>query len=270
MFRTFTLCVLALVAATPGVRAEVVPINLTLFPVPGTNSLELTASIPTLNASESDQAQLSGNVLATLGIEFDPITAEVSDLNAVEFTGGSIVFSNTSFFFDLGLLGTLTATGQGIQGTLDTLAPPGTIAGGLFDTSEHVLVLNQGSIDASATGFAGTLLGGPVQVDLAQNNVPAAIAGPPGQLAVQLVSLIGNVATYEAALTVPIDFSTQIYDSPQVDLLGQGIVFAAGQFSRITPIPLPATLPLLAVSMALVAALRRSRRGAKGQKMGAV
>ncbi len=205
------------------------------------NQFEITVTAEAFGQtpSDSDTATVTGNMVATLGVEFDPATQEVTSVDELEFTGGTIHLSDVSLTLNFGfLLGRVDVTGSGVSGTLDTPDPPGAVTGGEFNTAEHLVILNEGQFHAAGTGLIGGLFD-PITIVLSEQPIEAT-SEMTGRLDVSLHEVVGEVATYDALLRLPVDFDEEIYnqDGVVVTLAVAGTLEAAGQFSR--PVPLPA------------------------------
>ncbi|MBN2475196.1 MAG: PEP-CTERM sorting domain-containing protein [Pirellulales bacterium] len=236
------LALLCLLAVGPAVFGETIPVDLGLTSPPNPmNHLEMTvtAGYGAIQRSDSDTTDASGNILSRLGIDFDPVTHQVQSVDEVEFTGGLVSFTDMSFVLDFSFFGWIEATGSGIGATLDTPYPPGTVAGGDFDTAEHLVVLNQGSFVASGTGLVGGVLDpNPTVIDLSTSPVEATTSAT-GQLQASLASIHDSLATYDVVLTLPVNFDEAVMDDGTVSVrvAATGTFEAAGQFTRALPPP---------------------------------
>ena len=253
---TMGLVSVLLAAATPPALADLIPVDLALVPPSAQiNTLELTITAEALGSAlgDSDSATLTGNVLAELTINFQPVTLE-ADTVGLEFTGGRFVGSDVSLSLNFGLLGGIQATGTGIAGTVDTPAPPGLVVGGTFAGSDHVAILNEGIVYAHGTGTVGGLFD-PLTVDLSVYPI-ITFSAEQGSLLVSAPVIAGPLATYDVTLTQPVELEEELYRDADVivTVTGSGVLQATGQFV----IPGPATLGLLlAGGPALVARRRR-------------
>ena len=128
--------------------------------------------------------------------------------------------------------GPRTVDGTDISGTLDTPNPPGTVSSGTFNTSEHLIILDQGQLVAQGTGTVGGLLDpNPMVFDIAADPI-AATSSMTGMLDVSLVSFDHAIARYDAVLTLPVNFDERVYDESglTVDVSGVGTLEAADRF----------------------------------------
>ena len=226
-----------LLAATTPALAVIVPVDLGLTPPDPMNQFDIsvTAQAFGMPRSGSDTATVTGNVLAALGIEFDPVTHEVTSVDELEFTGGTIYLSDVSLTLNYGLLGTILVSGTGVSGTLDTPDPPGTVTEGTFNTAEHLVILNNGQFHAYGTGAVGGLFE-PITIDLSAEPV-GATTDMTGYLDASLSTVVRETATYDVAMTLPVDFDEVVYDQDRVvvTVAVVGTVESTGEFSRTVP-----------------------------------
>jgi len=235
---TMGLVSVLLAAATPPVLADLIPVDLTLVPPSAqVNTLELTITAEALGMTfgDSDTATLTGNALVELTINFQPVTFE-ADTVGLEFTGGRFAVSNVSFSLDFSLFGEVQATGTGIAGTLDTLAPPGLVVGGAFAGSDHVAILNEGTVYAYGTGIVGGLFD-PLTVNLSVDPI-AAPGAQQGSLLVSSPVIAGPLATYDVTLTQPVELDQELFRDTDfvVTATGSGVLQATGQFVIPKPV----------------------------------
>ncbi|MHC4738153.1 MAG: hypothetical protein ACYS9Y_04520 [Planctomycetota bacterium] len=217
--------------------AETVLVDMGLTIPAQTNRLEMTVEAEALSMTrdDSDSATLTGNALAYLQVNFDRFTYEVNDVSGLEFTGGSINFSDTSFHVDFGFsIGDIYVSGTAISGPLDTPNPPQAVSGTTFNASEHQLILNNGNFHVSGTGMVGDLFD-PFTINLFTEPIVSSNNGT-GTILVSLLSVDGHTATYQTSLTMPIFFSKQIFSNSSVTIYvtGVGTLEASGQFTRCT------------------------------------
>ncbi|HUT09910.1 MAG TPA: hypothetical protein VMY42_05405 [Thermoguttaceae bacterium] len=213
-------------------------VELQLTPAtPQTNTLDIsvTVEVSGFNLSDSDTATVTGNVLATVGVEFDPATAAVTDVDELTLNGGIVYLSDVAFNMSVIFVGGINITGTDISGTLDTPNPPGTVTDGAFNTAEHVLILDNGQFHASGTGLIGQQFA-PVTINLADEPMEAT-GDMTGHVDVSLLTVVDDAATYRAVLTLPVDFQDQMTtdDGVVVNVSTQGTLEAAGLFTRTLP-----------------------------------
>lgn len=255
-------CVLAALAvwsAAPA-GAEIIPVNLQLDPPAApVNTLDVSITVAVTGGgsiADGDTTTASGNMLADLHATFDPVT-HVATVTGLEFTGGTMAFTDMSFLLDFSVFGSIAAASQGMQATPDTPVPPGSVTGTTFPGLEHDVIFNAGTVDFTPSGaIAGSL--SPFTYDLSTN--PLAVTyDAPGTLTVSAPTIIALNATYDVFVSIPVDFSEIMFQDPNasVELSGTGTIQASGQFVRV--IPEPASGVLLALG-AVTALLRRRRR----------
>lgn len=234
-------CIFSVVPA----GARTISVNLALTPADARhNSLATALAVTALNntKSDSDTSTLTGNILANLNLSLNPFTHAVIDVNAVEFTGGIIHMSDVSFSLSYGwLLGSIKANSSNVAGVPDSPSGPGPVVQNLFNTIDHIIVFNQGTIHASGTGIIGGLFE-PITQNLADDPLPAT-SDSQGTLAVALQSVMGNQAIYSVDLILPVVFdqTAPINDDITVSFAGSGTIAAAGTFT-VTICPLRSNL----------------------------
>jgi len=235
--------------------AEVVPVNLNLSPPldpPNVLAATLTLSGQGMSLADTDNTTLIGNVMANLTAQFSSISHQVIDISGIEFTGGTILFSDMSFVFNAGPMGTAKLDLTGVSGYLDTLAPPGVVSGGSFSTSDHVLKLNNGVGTSDQGGNTVTM------VDFSVTPVAIVLNGT-GSISASLDSIAGDQAIYNVALTAPMDYDVILLEESVIEaklsFAGSGTLEAEGQFART--IPEPATIALLSLGGLALMRIRR-------------
>ena len=230
--------------------AESVPIYLQVSQFDSLMDAELCATAFPATTCDADATPVAGYVTADLEIDFDPLIYEVIDIYEIEFTGGLIsTTEDLTFNLDFSVLGSIQAIITDISGTLATPSPPGLVSGGNFNMNEHVLILNDGWIDGEATGalagvlepFSHALFDEPLESTY--NDI--------GSITASLNNISGDDITYDVYLTLPVYFDTSFYENDvEFSFVGEGILDATGQFTRI--IPEPATLLLLALGAVML------------------
>jgi len=226
--------------AAGGLSARTANVNLLLDPPDGTvNTLEVsvTAEAYGTSRSDSDTTTVTGNALAHLTYALDAMTCEV-DVVGLEFTGGRVAMEDLTFTLNYGLfVGKINATGEGIAGTLDTPAPPGSVGEGAFWTEDHEILLNEGTFHAAGTGLIALVLD-PISINLADDPVQATTVGE-GFLETSSPSMAGQVAMYNVTLSLPVDFQERVVEEADLsaDVGGVGLLRAQGSFSTVVPDP---------------------------------
>jgi hypothetical protein len=216
--------------------AETVSVDMDLTPAGQNNTLfmQVDAEAVSTTRSDTDSAALTGNFSADLQVNFDRLTYNVNDVTGLEFTGGSINFSDTSFRLDFGGFGYIDVSGIGISGTLDTPNAPGIVWGATFDASQHNLILNDGAFNVSGTGAVGGLFE-PFTINLSTEPIVSSNNGT-GTVLMSLLSSEGHSATYQTTITMPVLFSKQLFSNPSITMVltGEVTLEATGQFTRCT------------------------------------
>ncbi|MBN1911039.1 MAG: PEP-CTERM sorting domain-containing protein [Pirellulales bacterium] len=242
-----------LLVLTPSAWAIEVPVQLDLIDQPSEfNLADLTATgIVTLGgveyeASDTDTAVATGNMLTNLTLTIDPSTRQVTDVSGLEFTGGLIEFSNVAMSLDF-VIGTVEASSSGLQGTFDTPNPPKPVVNDVFQAIDHEVTLNQGQFDYHATGqVEGLVPAG--SIDLSDEPITPEI-DQPGTLTVALKNVDVYDATYEAILTLPLEFEQEIFNDSGTTIIfgfpvawtavatvsGSGTLRSVGQFTITSP-----------------------------------
>lgn len=214
--------------------AEAIGVDLNLVPADETNriSMTLTALVSGSEVSDSDTATITGNVTAELEIYFDPATHDVVDVNAIAFTGGRLYFSDVSFTLNFGLFGRIEADGTGIAATPKSPSGPGPVEEGNFNTSDHVLVVDQGLFSAYGTDIVGELFE-PITIDLAVEPMEAS-SDVIGTITVSLDAVQDAEAAYSVVLNLPVQFDEIVLEDEvaTISVQGAGVVEAAGSFTR--------------------------------------
>ena len=254
-------CALAAVAALSAAPAgaEIIPVDLTLDPAtPSVNTLNVDITVNVTGGgtiADGDTTTASGNMLADLHATFN-LSTHVATVTGLEFTGGTMPFTDMSFLLDFSLFGSIAAVSQGMQATPDTPLPPGSVTGTTFAALEHDVIFNAGIVDITPSGMIATVLP-PMSHDFSTS--PLAVSNNAlGTLTVSTPTIVFPNATYDVSLSIPVDFDEIMFQDPNgsVELSGTGTIQASGQFTRI--IPEPASGLLLAFGAA--ALLRRRRR----------
>lgn len=218
---------LSVVVSASAWAVELVPVDLQLVaPGGGRNVIDLTIEGDVLGTKKtsSDSADVSGNMLATLGLAIDPATYEVVRVETIEFTGGRIAISDTSFSLNWGLIvGRVDIDATGVGGTLRTPAPPGLVADGLFNAAEHEVVLDAGVFSARGTGLIGGFMPeNPYVVDLAASPI-AATTEAIGSISVSAPDVAAGRVSYDVTLVLPVFLDQVVLEEP-----GQAAVRVVG------------------------------------------
>jgi len=240
-----------LFVTTSAAFAETVPLKLTLSPhSPSVNELALTLTAGSF--SDGATSDLSGTQDIELEVDFDPGThaASVTGITFVEATPGTILASDVSFSmaFD-----TITVDAVGLKATIRTPSPPGAVLADQFSTLDHEFVFNDGTVDYNILGTTGT-------VSLAADP-QSGTTDATGTLTVSAPDIVGDEATYDVTVSVPIDVSLPLFDDPVVVTLDAvGTIEGTGQFTRVVPEPTSLGLVLSLVPAGLLVLRARKRR----------
>jgi hypothetical protein len=228
----FVLALSVLCLAAPA--AEVFPVELKLTPPGANNTVELTITGDLSVGSDWDTqtATITGNILANVGLTFDPSTGAATPVT-LELTGGRAAFSDMSFELSFFLAG-IEIESSGMSGTFDTPVPPGTVTAGQFNTNEHVVILDQGMFSALGTGLLAIALDpNPYVVDLAATPMEATTDAT-GTLTASGPTIAGGIATYTITMLLPVVIDEVAYEDPTYGSLmiqGQGTLEAKGTLS---------------------------------------
>lgn len=185
-----------------------------------TNILDISVDAGALG-SDSDQTELSGSVMAMLDLDLSSGEAIATGLS---FTGGSIQFSDISLSFALGLI---TAESSSIAGTVFTPIPPGLVEDSVFDASQHLITLNQGTFSAAGES-----------IDLSAEPIAAAGVGDGAVVITPVGPPIDNQQTYDIELSIDVALADTFFieDAPvlgtaEVDIIGNGEFVVRDQFT---------------------------------------
>ncbi len=228
-------CACLLLSGLAGrIQAETIAVDLILSePDSQNNRLDTTLTVYTLLGarSDTDTATVTGSITANLGVYFDRSTFDVADVNSLEFTGGSIKLSDMSFILNYGtFVGTIRASTTGIAARPSSPWGPGTVDQTYFNTADHSVLLNQGSVTAYGTGLLANLFE-PVTVSFADEPIEAS-ADAVGTVAVLLDRIEGSELVYRVNLILPVayDESVPVADGVTASIAGGGVIAAAGEF----------------------------------------
>jgi len=228
-------------AAGVAPSAEIVSVDLALVPASGdinTFDVTLTVTGRGLTREDDDTATVTGNILADLTVDYDPIS-HAAVATGLEFTGGVFELSPLDFTLNYGFLGTLAIDGRDMRGTMSTPLPPGTVAGGEFPAEEHVAIVNHGTMTVEGQGLVLGPLVPKTTFDLAEDPMPAAGQGT-GTLTISAPDVNDGVGTYDVMMDLPMELDGEFTDEEK-GFTGRGTGSATfrarGQFSRELPPP---------------------------------
>ena len=227
-----------LLAARPAL-ADRVSADLALTPSATTNVMTttLTATLLGQTRQDTEASAISGNVLADLGIAFDPLTAAPAGINTIAFTGGRVAVSDTTFNLSWGFVGSLTIKGIGIQGTVSTPTPPGLVNDGALGAADHRLLLDQGVLTVTGTSLIGAMIPPDLsQVNLADSPMGGSGDGT-GSVTISAPSLGKGTASYWIELRLPVNYDELVADDDNGTMraTGSGMIEARGQVVRLIP-----------------------------------
>lgn len=221
--------------------AEIVSVNLPLVvPSGDINRLNVNLSVTILGVTDNDDdtAMVTGNILADLTMDFNPVT-HGAVAAGLEFTGGVFELSPLDFTLDYGVLGTLTGDGQDMLGTMDTPLPPAAVTEGQFLAEEHVAIISHGTITIEGHGLVLGTAVAKTTLNLADNPIPAVGQGT-GTLTVSAPDINDGVGTYDVTVDLRMELDGEFTDEGSgvtARGTGTGRFRAQGQFSRTLPLP---------------------------------
>ncbi len=231
------LCVLP---ALPAGATEIIPLDFTIVHIGQGPTKDITITVNYDDSSDKQSTDANGSFSAKLYATFDSFgNAYVGGLGFVPKAKapGDITFDDMSF----SLYGLQLST-TGLRGDLTTDTPPRPVnPDNTFPTDWHSLILNGGTLDASGTPL--DLSASPLEIPLD--------GGFTGSLFVSAPSIVGDQATYDVTLLLPMTFTNaEVPGLPGAAVSAQGGFRATGSFVRI--VPEPGTLALLAAGLAAV------------------
>ena len=230
--RILGLCVV-LASAVGMAAADVVDVALVLVP-PSAQANRVTVHIEAAGQSDSDTAELTGNIETRLWVDLDPVSHQPA-VAALAFQGGRILVSDVEFSFYVFLLADIEGGTAGVSAAPSTTAPISLVTNGQFPGVDHLLTFDQGVLS-----YDGTVLGTHYAdtVNLSADPMEITPRGP-GNLEVSLLGLDGGLATYSVLLEMPVDFSEQVVEEPLAVTvtLDSGMMAASGMFTRQALLP---------------------------------
>ncbi len=207
---------LAAGSVLPGAPVEVV-FDLPLRPQDGLNRFELTLDAGL--AADSDTVDLSGNISGTLSV--DPATGQAS---AFTLTGGALRIAPIHVILSAFGFTLADVTSSEVVAAPSTPLPPGLVdpASGEFDAAQYEVLLISGILTST-----GQIEG---EIDINEEDVSGTGLGT-GTLVLTETGRNAESVTYEAEVTLPIDFEDEIADdelSFGATVSVRGTIFAAG------------------------------------------
>ncbi|MBN1124111.1 MAG: hypothetical protein JXA82_03825 [Sedimentisphaerales bacterium] len=214
--------------------AEVMFVDLTLVPPSSQANLldtSFSVTVGTATVSDTDTTEISGDVFSEIELSFDP-SNQPDEITTVTFNGGRIEMTDVSYRLNFSFLGSIIADGTGIAATVLTPIPPGSVSENTFELSEHVVILNEGTVYAEGTGLIGSQFE-PMSSDFAQEPIEATMEGQ-GQIEVTLDHIQNEKAYYRVLVTLPLSIDHVAYEESDIVVrLGlSGTLQAEGWFSR--------------------------------------
>ncbi len=195
----------------------------------------ITVSAPLISDSDTQNIDLSGNILASLDLDF---TSAIPEASTLTFDGGALVASDTQFNFSFGFLGSAQASLTSVMGVPDTITPPGSVTAGTFDATEHQAELNQGVVDASGSIIAvGSF---ERTVDLSVDSFLLSGEGT-GSVVINLLPTAGPLDTWEVVISLPVAINETIDVDTDLGatavIVSSGVMTARGVFTHGSLIP---------------------------------
>ncbi len=223
-----------------GIGANSYTVDLTLVPAGASNriDLEIAGTILGSTDSDSDTADVTGNILIEIGAVIDAGTMEIESVETLEFTGGRVVFDDMSYGLQWFLIGNLDVDSSDIGATFDTPDPPKPVTGGTFNAADHVLILNEGQFSAEGSGLLGGFLPeNPYILNLSDEPLEVATEAT-GSITVSSPTIEGDQAWYDVTLTLPVEINEVVFEEPGtavVSARGTATLEAQGRFSQSLP-----------------------------------
>ena len=208
--------------------ATELPLNFALTSGDGYNRFAITIDPVGISqlSPDTETANVYGGMQTNLDLTFDPVThaATVGGISFVNTQPGSLAFSNMEFNLKaFGLITVETIDVNNLAGTLNTPSPPGVVTGGLFAVDSHQFIFNAGTL--VGTGQAS------LNMDLAATPLTSALNGAAGTITISAPSVVGNLATYNADLLLPI--SSTITVTTGVNVVATGTFHSTTQFTQV-------------------------------------
>ncbi len=170
-----------------------------------TNRLEITLRETVLGVfNDKETATVTGNLLGSIRLDVVGEQVEVTGLN---FSGGGFQLSNMNFSISIPLAGNISANTTNLGGSIATIPRWGVVFNGQFNTLDHGILLNQGTINV------GGSLVDPANINLATDPL-SLTADANGSVALSTIGQQGNTTDYRARVTIPIDVTQEVTDQP--------------------------------------------------------
>jgi hypothetical protein len=223
---------LAIVATASPALAVNQNLNLQLLPTTATTN-RLSVKVTTNGMSDSELTRTSGNVLSTIGYD---IFEGLPLVHSVRFTGGTLSLngaSTSNVVLNLGnfILG-LDIVGAGLGGRLDTPTPPSLVTNGMFNTADHLVRINTGTLTATGRGLLGSIN---ETINLNTDPLELQTQGT-STIAVVQTATVGLNRTFEVTLQLPVDATELITDPTDITIEVDGTVTARTTFTVAFPL----------------------------------
>jgi hypothetical protein len=208
-------------------------LNLQLLPTTTTTN-RLSVKVTAAGASDTELTRATGNILSTIGYD---IYRGLPLVHSIEFTGGQLSLlgaSQNNVVLDLNSFGVnIDIVGIGLAGQLDTPSPPSVVTGGSFDTSDHLVRINMGSLTASGT--VAFVIPINESINLATDPLDLQTQGT-STIAVAQTATAGLNRTFEVTLQLPVDATELITDPTDITIEVDGTVTARTTFTVAFPL----------------------------------
>ncbi|MCO6047259.1 hypothetical protein NG895_25445 [Aeoliella sp. ICT_H6.2] len=226
-----SLVALILLVAGPAEAVEQA-LNLELLP-PTSTTNRVNISVSSSGLSDTELTRVTGNSLATIGYD---IYEGLPLIHSIAFTGGHISLlgesSDNVTLSDSNLISNFSVVGSGLGGELDTPNPPGPVSDGTYNTADHIVRINTGTLAAS-----GSFLFVPFNYDINLDQDPLDFTTESiANIDVSLVGTNGRQRTYEVVTSLPIDATEVIEDAVTITVDVQGTVTSSDTFSIFLPL----------------------------------
>ncbi len=233
--QTFRLTLLVAVVLTEGTQCvsavevvrPLVPFSL-IAPTGSTNRLQLTLreTQTIFRLSDTETTSVTGSLTGNIRTDVVGNSVEVTGL---EFSGGQFALSNVNFNISIIFVGNITASTSNLQGTINTIPRFGDVVDGQFNTNEHAITVNNGTI-----AVGGSLVT-PTSVNLAQSPLTLT-ADSTGTVVLTELGMTGRIRDYRARITIPVNVTEPIEGQP-AEITAIGNIVADGFFSIDFAIP---------------------------------
>lgn len=208
-------------------------LDLELLPTDSTTN-RVTISVSASLLSDSEKTRVTGNSLATIGYD---LYEGLPLIHSIAFTGGHISLlgessDNITLSDSVFLLGSFDAVGSGLGGELNTPSPPGAVSNGTFNTAEHLVRVNAGTLDVEYTILGET---SNYSLNLTQDPLDFTTTET-ATIDVSLASSNGLQRTFEVVTSLPVDATEVIEDGVTITVDVEGSVTASDTFTITLPL----------------------------------